>query len=141
MKVLLVAVLAAVASLSFCSDTCRSEEKKAVKPKELTSNQVLMRDKLKQMNEVLEGITLDYFDQVEEAAKTLRMISKATSWHVSDPTPRYNVLSRNFQEVATDLERHAKERNADAATLDLVRMNVTCAQCHQHMRERTRQGK
>jgi hypothetical protein len=107
------------------------------KENQLTSNQLLMRDKLKQMNRILEGITLNKFDQVEDGAKTLGMISRAASWHISDPTPRYQRLSKNFQEEATDLERHAKDRNTDAATLDLVRMNVTCAQCHQHMRERT----
>lgn len=110
-------------------------------PSRLTSNQVLMRDKLKQMNRILEGLTLDQYDQVEDAAKTLRMISRATSWHISDPTPRYERLSKNFQEETVDLERHAKEHNVDAATLDLVRMNVTCAQCHQHMREHAARAK
>lgn len=125
----------------FVFTRAHAQERQVTKPSDLTSNQVLMRDKLKQMDRVLEGITLDKFDQVEDAAKTLRMISKATSWHVSDPTLRYNLLSKNFQEVAVDLERHAKEHNADAATLDLVSMNVTCAQCHQHMRENARQRK
>jgi len=113
----------------------------ADKSKGLTSNQRLMRDKLVQMNRILEGITLDKFDQVTDAAKTLGMISRAASWHISDPTSRYQRLSKNFQEQAADLERHANDRNTDAATLDLVRMNVTCAQCHQHMRESTDQQK
>ena len=79
----------------------------------------------------------DKFDQVEESAKTLGMISQAASWHIVDPTPRYERLSKNFQEQTADLERHAKEQNVEAATLDLVRINVTCTQCHQHMREKT----
>lgn len=103
--------------------------------RDLTSNQVLMRDKLVQMNLVLEGLTLDNFDQVAAAGERIWMISKATGWHISDPTPRYELLAKNFQEMAGDLQRHAKERNVDAATLDLVRLNVMCAQCHQHMRE------
>jgi hypothetical protein len=103
--------------------------------KQLSSNQALMRDKLVQMNRILEGITLDKFGQVEESAKTLAMISRATSWHIADPTPQYVRLSKNFQEQAHDLERHANEKNVEAATLDLVRMNITCAHCHQHMRE------
>ena len=115
------------------SSVGKSQAPKADKS-QLTSNQVLMRDKLTQVNRVLEGITLDKFAQVEESAKTLRMISRATSWHVADPTPQYNRLSQNFQEQATDLERHAKEKNIEAATLDLVRMNITCTQCHQTMR-------
>jgi hypothetical protein len=94
-----------------------------------------MRDKLVQMNRVLEGLTLDKFDQVEESAKTLRMISRAASWHISEPTTQYTRLSKNFQEQAADLERHAKDQNIEAATLDLVRMNITCTHCHQHMRE------
>jgi hypothetical protein len=100
-----------------------------------TSNQALMRDKLAQMNRILEGITLDKFDQVQEGAKKLGMISKATSWHIPNPTPQYTRMSKNFQEQSADLERHARERNGEAATLDLVRMNITCAHCHQHMRE------
>jgi hypothetical protein len=119
----------------------KSQDPKTSDTKKLTSNQVLMRDKLVQMNRILEGLTLDKFDQVGESAKTLRMISRAASWHIADPTPRYELLSKNFQEQAVDLERHAKERNIDAATLDLVRINVTCAQCHQHMRENTARAK
>jgi hypothetical protein len=105
------------------------------------SNQLLMRDKLAQVNRVLEGITLDKFDQVEDAAATLKAISKATSWHIVDQSPQYKRLAKNFQEQATDLERHAKEKNAEAATLDLVRMNITCTHCHQHMREKAPAGK
>ena len=67
------------------------------KSKGPTSNQLLMRDKLLQMNRVLEGITLDKFDVVADAAATLRMISRATSWHIVDPTPRYGRLSKDFQ--------------------------------------------
>lgn len=96
---------------------------------------MLMRDKLVMMNRILEGITLDKFDQVQQSAKTLGMISRAASWHIADPTPRYRRLSKNFQEQAVDLERHAKEHAAEAATLDLVRMNITCTECHLHMRE------
>ena len=100
-----------------------------------SSNQLLMRDKLVQMNAVLEGLTMNNFAEIEEAAKTLRMISQATSWHIDDPTPQYNRISKNFQEQTADLEQHAKEKNVEAATLDLVRMNITCTHCHQHMRD------
>jgi hypothetical protein len=135
MKLFVLSITLAAVCLLVISSVGKSQEQKTGKSKELTSNQMLMRDKLVQMNRILEGLTLDKFDQVEESAKTLGMISRATSWHIADPTPRYERLSKNFQEQADDLERHAKERNIDAATLDLVRINVTCAQCHQHMRE------
>jgi hypothetical protein len=130
---LLVTLVAALVLVT--SSVGKPQDQKAGKSKQLTSNQVLMRDKLVQMNRILEGITLNDFEEVKDGAKTLGMISKAASWHIADPTPRYERLSKNFQEQAADLERHANERNTDAATLDLVRMNVTCTQCHQHMRE------
>ena len=121
--------------LVICSAIGIAQEKATGKAEKLRSNQALMRNKLGQMNLILEGITLDKFDQAEKSAETLKMISRAASWHIVDPTPRYKRLSLNFQEQAADLERHAKEQNVEAATLDLVRLNVTCTQCHQHMRE------
>jgi hypothetical protein len=136
---LLVTLVAAFALV--ISSVGKPQEQKPSKSKGLTSNQVLMRDKLVQMNRILEGITLNNFEEAKDAAKTLGMISKAAAWHIADPTPRYERLSKNFQEQAADLERHANERNSEAATLDLVRMNVTCTQCHQHMRENTARQK
>jgi hypothetical protein len=117
------------------TSVAKSQGNQSDKPKPPTSNQLLMRDKLTQMNRILEGITLDQYDQVEDAAEILRKISRAAGWHIVDQSPQYVRLSKNFQEQAVDLERHAKERNVEAATLDLVRMNVTCTHCHQHMRE------
>jgi len=133
MKYIATSALLVVVTVLICSSVGQSQDRQ--KEKDLTSNQALMRDKLLQVNRVLEGITLEKFDQVQEAAATLRMISRATSWHIVDPTPRYKRLSNNFQEQAADLERHAKEQNVEATTLDLVRMNVTCTQCHQAMRD------
>jgi len=134
MKTFQVAIFAVLISL-MVSPNSKSQNPNPAKQPPLTSNQLLMRDKLVQMNQVLEGITLDKFDQVEKSAKVLGMISRAASWHISDPTPQYERMSKNFQEQAADLERHAKEKNSEAATLDLIRMNVTCTHCHQHMRE------
>jgi hypothetical protein len=141
MRLFILSAALAAALIFFISSVGKPQDQHTDISKELTSNQMLMRDKLVQMNRILEGLTLDKFDQVEESAKTLQMISRAASWHIADPTPRYERLSKNFQEQAADLERHAKERNTDAATLDLIRMNVTCAQCHQHMRENVARGK
>jgi hypothetical protein len=121
--------------LAVCSAIGIAQEKARDKSGQLRSNQALMRNKLVQMNLILEGITLDNFGQAEKSAETLKMISRAASWHIVDPTPQYKRLSMNFQEQAADLERHAKEKNVEAATLDLVRINVTCTHCHQHMRE------
>jgi cytochrome c556 len=136
---IMIAAMCMAAGLSALQS--QEEKPKAKAPRQATSNQLLMRDKLAQMNRILEGITLGDFDQVEKSARTLGMISKATSWHIVEQTPRYKRLSKNFQEQAADLERHAQEKNEDAAALDLVRMNITCTDCHQHMRTEAARGK
>jgi hypothetical protein len=144
MKRLYFFVLSASLCVFLIASVVQSQEKQGAQQpdrKSLTSNQVLMREKLVHMNDVLEGLTLEQFDQVDAAAEKLRMISVATGWHVSDQTPRYQRLSKNFQEQAIDLKRHAQEKNTDAATLDLVRLNLTCTQCHQHMRELATRGR
>ncbi|MDP1560409.1 MAG: hypothetical protein Q8M16_03335 [Pirellulaceae bacterium] len=124
------------------SDGAQDKTQEQEKPQPgLTSNQALMRDKLKHMSQILSGLTMDNFDQVAESGLTLAMISRATSWHIPEPTPKYQRLSKNFQEQAKDLERHALEKNIEAATLDLVRMNISCTECHQHMREHLGIGK
>jgi hypothetical protein len=137
MRTFVVSAIVLATVILASSIPAKTQEQKADKTKERTSNQLLMRDKLVQMNRILEGLTLNKFDQVKDGGKMLGMISRATSWHIADPTPRYERLSKNFQEQAADLQRHANERNTDAATLDLVRLNITCLQCHQHMRENT----
>ncbi len=135
MRVFILSTTLAAMFVVVTSSGGEAQDQKLDKSKKLTSNQMLMRDKLVHMNRVLEGITLDKFDQVEASGKMLRMISRATSWHIVNPTAQYKRISTNFQEQAADLERHAKEQNIEAATLDLVRMNITCTQCHQHLRE------
>lgn len=106
------------------------QEQKKLGP---TSTQVLMRDKLTQANRALEGLALEDFDKVAESAEKLRMISRASSWYVID-SEEYMRYSKNFQEEAVDLARHAKQKNLDAASLDYMRMTMTCVQCHQHLR-------
>ncbi len=113
-----------------------AQEKKPV----VTSNQVLMRDKLSYANKALEGLSLEDFDKLAESAKMMRMISRAASWHVID-SDEYARYSKNFQEEAADLERHAKDKNLEAASLDYMRITMTCVQCHKHLREVRRDKK
>jgi hypothetical protein len=82
--------LMAVCVLVISSDG-KSQDQKAGKSKTLTSNQMLMRDKLAQMNRILDGLMLDKYDQVEECAKPLKMIRRAASRYIADPAPCMSV--------------------------------------------------
>jgi hypothetical protein len=103
------------------------------KPPPPTGKQVLMRDKLTYAKDALDGLAVEDFAKVAHSAEMLRMISRASSWYVLD-SEEYDRYSKDFQEQAADLERHAKARNLDAATLDYVRISLTCVQCHKHVR-------
>jgi len=118
---------AAVAAFFYCA---AQEEP----PKRVTTNQMLMRDKLTYASKALEGLSLEDFDKIAEAGNMMGIISRAASWHII-PTDQYVRMSKNFQEQARDLERHAKEKNLDAASMDYMRITLTCVQCHNYMRE------
>ena len=100
-----------------------------------TSNQMLMRDKLSYATKALEGLSMEDYDKIAEAGNMMGKISRAASWHII-PTEQYARMSKNFQEQARDLERHAMEKNLDAASMDYVRITLTCVQCHNYMREK-----
>jgi hypothetical protein len=109
-------------------------DKKAAKKPGPTTTQVLMKDKLAHANKALEGLAIENFDGIAESAQMMRMISRAASWYVIG-SDEYSRISKNFQEQAADLERHAKEKNLDAASLDYMRITITCVQCHKYMRD------
>ena len=105
-----------------------------------TTSQAFMRDKLARANQLLGGLAVEDFDKVAESAKTLRMLSRAASWYVFD-SDEYMRYSKNFQEQASDLERHARDKNLDAASLDYVRLSLTCIECHKYVRGARHGGK
>jgi len=71
---IMIAAMCMAAGLSALQS--QEEKPKAKAPRQATSNQLLMRDKLAQMNRILEGITLGDFDQVEKSARTLGMSAR-----------------------------------------------------------------
>lgn len=62
------------------------------------------------------------------------MISRAAAWHVIS-SEQYARTGKNFQEKASDLARHAKDENLDAAALDYPRITLTCVQCQGYLRD------
>jgi hypothetical protein len=124
------AIFLTVSGFGFSQNKDAPPEKK----KPPLTGQILMRDKLTYANKALEGLSVEDFNKVAESAEMMRIISKAASWYVID-NDEYARLSKNFQEQAADMERHAKEKNLDAAALDYMRISLTCVQCHKYMRE------
>jgi len=110
------------------------DKKADAKQPDPTTQQLLMRDKLTHAKDALDGLTVEDYGKVANSARMLRMISRAASWYVLD-SEEYTRHSKNFQEQAADLERHARAKNLDAASLDYMRISMTCIQCHKYVRE------
>ena len=104
-------------------------------PRPPTSHQLLMRDKLVYSNKALEGLSMADFSKIAEAGNMLGVIARAAAMQ-NNPKEPYLQMNKNFQEQARDLERHAKEKNLDAASMDYMRITLTCVQCHNYIRDR-----
>lgn len=98
-----------------------------------------MRRKLDFSKLVLEGITLEDYDKVARGGKALLLLSQAAEWEV--PTipnvPDYVVKTRQFQDLAEDLMKKAKEKNLDGSTLAYLRLTMSCVECHKYVRFKT----
>jgi hypothetical protein len=92
-----------------------------------------MQQKLTHAQDVLEGLVMEDFDQIEKAAGDLHALSQAAEWQVLR-TPSYDLFSKEFQSACTQLEKAAKEKNIDGASLAWVRVTMNCLSCHKHVR-------
>ena len=132
-KVMAITVAGALAGwIAWCAAVAQETP-----PEKLRSNQLLMRDKLAFASKALEGLSMEDYGKIAEAGNMMGVISRAASWHII-PTEQYSRMSKNFQEQAADLERHAKDKNLDAAALDYTRITLTCVQCHNYIRDARR---
>jgi hypothetical protein len=107
----------------------------ADKPKKaLPKANALMVEKLKNSQNLLEGLATNDFDKIQQSADELIRISKAAEWGVIK-TPMYEVHTNNFRRSAEEIIKKSKAKNIDGATLAYVDMTLTCVRCHQHCRE------
>ena len=94
----------------------------------------IMKVKLKHAQKVLEGLALEDYKQIQQSAKTLEVLSRAAEWKVHK-SAEYLKFSGEFRQIAVNMQKHAKEKNLDGATLDYLQMTMTCVACHKHVRD------
>ncbi len=99
-----------------------------------------MRMKLEFSKKVLEGLTLENYEMISKNAKALKTLSEAAEWEV--PTipdaSEYIVFTTEFQRLANEMDRKAKEKNIDGATLAYLRLTMNCVSCHKYVRQATK---
>jgi cytochrome c556 len=93
-----------------------------------------MRVKLKNSQEVLEGLVLDDFEKIAKNAQNMSLLSLAENWQVLQ-TPQYIEYSRKFRKDADALADAAKHKNLDEATKAYNRVTTRCVECHKYLRD------
>ena len=93
----------------------------------------LMRKKLNSAQTVLEGMVLEDFGLMMQGAQELKKISTAAEFNVID-FGEYSLFADKFRRVTEKLEKKAKEKNLDGATLAYIDMTMSCVECHKYVR-------
>lgn len=93
-----------------------------------------MRKKLDASSKVLEGLTTEDSDLVQEGANILIELSKAEKWQMLTD-PEYRAFSADFRNTAKKLADAAAKSNFDNAALQWFDVTKGCIECHQHVRQ------
>ncbi|MGI9470972.1 MAG: hypothetical protein ACR2NZ_05545 [Rubripirellula sp.] len=115
--------------------SAQSDPPKHDPPTKLTP---LMRMKLDKSKEILEGLTLENFDQIASNARSLKLLSLESGWNVLQ-TEEYAIQSRDFRRTCDLIENAAKDKDIGRAALGYVAMTVRCVECHAYMRKQAAQ--
>jgi len=99
-----------------------------------------MRMKLDFSKDILDGLVTEDFDSIVDNARKLKRLSMAAEWEV--PTipnvQEYLPFTTDFQRIADDMQKYARAKNLDGATLAYTRMTINCVECHKYVRAVTR---
>ena len=93
-----------------------------------------MKAKLRNSQILLEGMALQDFGKIQNAADELIQLSKTAEWMVYK-TPRYEVHSNEFRRAVGVIYQKAKDKNIDGVALAYLDMTMACIRCHQYVRE------
>lgn len=93
----------------------------------------VMRQKLIYAQDILRGISLEDYTAIESSARKLKQLSQATGWFARQ-TPEYELFTAELRRQTDALERAAKNKNIDGATLGYFQLTVSCVSCHKYLR-------
>jgi len=131
-------IVAIVAIMLAAGSAPSADMKEAAQGKDKASPTAkLMQEKLKNSQQLLEGLALADFAKITDSAEELMRISKATDWWALR-TPEYELHTNQFRRAVEITIQKSKDKNIDGATLGYVDMTMTCVRCHQYTREQRR---
>lgn len=114
----------------------KSEQKELNVPKETQEKPLnfWMAHKLDYSKTILESLTMGDFEKLAITAEQLRVLGKIEGF-VRRKNPTYQIQLRNFDLATRELVRHAKQSNADGATLAFNQLTASCVSCHTLLRK------
>lgn len=124
-------------SLEWRAQTVASNEKAAAATAQKSKKQKpkkpllakFMRAKLTASSQVLEGLCTEDFELIAKGAKSLKEISAAEQWRVSNDA-MYRQHSAEYRAGVDKLIKAAEEKKIDAAALAWTKTTLNCIECH-----------
>jgi hypothetical protein len=113
-----------------------SPKQLAAKPKDSPRPQLeeFMQKKLDASSQILEGLLVEDFEQIEKAGKQLREMSNTEKWRVSTDL-MYRNHSQDFQRSVDKLIQAAgKGQSMDRIALAWFDTTLSCIECHRWVR-------
>ncbi len=93
-----------------------------------------MQAKLKASSQILEGLCTEDFDTIHKGAETLKSMSEAERWRVSNDAI-YRQHSAEFRDAVDSILKASKEKkNLDSAALAWTKATLSCIECHRWVR-------
>lgn len=105
------------------------------KPDEVkkTPVQLFMRKKLEAQQKVMEGLAIEDYDLIAAGAQQLRGISTAADFAVVKDS-LFTQHADEFRRIVDRIEKNAKEKRLDGATLGYMDLTMNCVECHRFVR-------
>jgi hypothetical protein len=104
------------------------------KDKKEKSSTMLMRKKLAAAQDILEGLTTEDYEMIEQGAKQLKALASEADFRISKDM-MYIQHSSEFEDLADKMAKAAKDRNLDKASLHYVDLTMNCIECHRFVRD------
>lgn len=92
-----------------------------------------MRKKLDSSSKILEGLTTEDAELIQQGAKALLDMSKAEKWNVIADED-YREFNRDFRSAVRKLNEAAEGENFDNAALQWFDAVKGCVECHKYVR-------
>ena len=105
----------------------QDEEKLVQKPTNF------MSQKLDSARKIVSGLALENYDEINQAAQDLLMLSHESDWNVM-ATESYLRMSSEFRGSVGRLQEAAQQKNIDSATVSFFEVTLNCVRCHKYVR-------